>query len=404
MEEILKRKENENLVNYWERVTLNKKSYDIDFSEWGTAILEEDNNYSSENLRKDFYFVEKMFKRLATEKENQIVEIASKEDNTDLILELEMKKAELKEERKRINLIRGEITKAITEKVKYENLVEIFSKVINESKLPKFENNKSDIFIKSENEMIACIADPHYGMDIKNDFETYNSNVFVERLYNYYDKIIKIKKTHGVNVCHVPLLGDLISGIIHNVIRIENSENMIEQIQGVSEVLSDFFYKLSFEFDKLNIYFVTGNHSRNIQNKKEELIGERLENLILWYLKARLKEVKNIEFCESLADNTIVKTKICEKNCIFTHGDNDTAPNVVARMTNMFEEKVDLVLLAHRHNFNVLKQGKSLVVTSGAFLSLDEYCVNNSLAGEPSQTVIILNDKEIETIYDVKIK
>lgn len=406
MEENLKRKENESYLDYCKRIVLNKKEYDLDYVELGNLLLEEDNTYSSDNIRKSWYILHKIFKRLDSEIENNVVNEAIENNDSNLILELEMKKAELKEERKRIGLIRSELTKAITEKVKFGNLIEIFDKIIKESNLPKFEykENRNEIFIKSDNEMICSISDIHYGLNINNEFEFYSSKIFVERLYHYYDKIIEIKNRHNINTCNIALCGDLISGILHNVIRIENSENMIEQIQQVSEILGEFIYKLSCEFKEINIYFVTGNHSRNTQDKKESINGERLENLTLWYLKSRLKDVLNIKFHDSLANNTIVKTQICGKTCIFSHGDNDSSNNIISKMTNMFEEKIDLCLIGHYHNFNVIKQGKSLVITNGAFLCNDEYCINKRLTGEPSQAIIVLNSKEIETIYDVKLK
>lgn len=52
---------------------------------------------------------------------------------------------------------------------------------------------------------------------------------------HYADAIIRIGKDSGAKDCYVSLMGDLISGVIHTTIRIENRENLIEQVTGVSE-------------------------------------------------------------------------------------------------------------------------------------------------------------------------
>lgn len=78
----------------------------------------------------------------------------------------------------------------------------------------------------------------------------------------YADSIIRIGKNAGAQDCYVSLMGDLISGVIHTTIRIENRENLIEQVVGVSELIAAFLQRLSTHFENVIVNSVDGNHSR----------------------------------------------------------------------------------------------------------------------------------------------
>ena len=58
-----------------------------------------------------------------------------------------------------------------------------------------------------------------------------------------------IKDTHGCSSAYVVLLGDLVSGNIHQTVQLQNRENIIEQAQAAAELISFFVYELSLYFD-----------------------------------------------------------------------------------------------------------------------------------------------------------
>ena len=109
----------------------------------------------------------------------------------------------------------------------------------------------------------------------------------------YLDKVISIGETHGSENCIVWSNGDAISGNIHQSIAITNKENVIEQIKGVSELIAEFLAELSKHFISVVFGSVAGNHSRITPNKDDALLGERLDDLVEWYLGARLQSFEN---------------------------------------------------------------------------------------------------------------
>jgi hypothetical protein len=99
-------------------------------------------------------------------------------------------------------------------------------------------------------------------MTFDNYFGRFNSDIAASRVMHYASEIVRIGKLNNASVCYVSLMGDMVSGTIHSTIRIENKENAIEQVIGVSELVSDFLHFLSGHFEKVYVNSVSGNHSR----------------------------------------------------------------------------------------------------------------------------------------------
>lgn len=96
---------------------------------------------------------------------------------------------------------------------------------------------------------------------------------------------------------YVLLLGDLLNGEIHFTTQLENRENVTEQVQKTAELISAFVYELSKHFKCVYVNGVAGNHSR-ISFKDQVLRGNRLDNLIPWYMKAKLSHLDNVVFID----------------------------------------------------------------------------------------------------------
>lgn len=162
----------------------------------------------------------------------------------------------------------------------------------------------------------------HWGSEFNNAFGRYSPEIAADRLNEYAGAICNISADNGISRCTILLLGDLISGDIHFTTRLENRENAVEQAQDCAEELSWFLYSLSSNFDDINIVDVSGNHSR-IGDKDKVLRDERLDNIIPWYLKAKLSHIHNIHFDNDFYDDSMARFTICGKEYYACHGDYD---------------------------------------------------------------------------------
>jgi hypothetical protein len=124
--------------------------------------------------------------------------------------------------------------------------------------------------ITSDKDMIIPLSDVHAGININNFWNEYNEDVLKKRLNHYLDRIFEIQLTNGCQNAYV-LLSEMLSGIIHSTLRIENNQDLIDQFLMVCDYIADFIAAISYRFNEVNVYVAPGNHSRITPNIKESL-------------------------------------------------------------------------------------------------------------------------------------
>ena len=205
--------------------------------------------------------------------------------DNDALSNLEQKTIELQKERQKFFDQRAAYNKLIRERSRQEELNEILEESIKNGTITPLNYKRTEIE-PSDNDLMVSLNDIHYGIEVDNYWNCYNPNVCREMFVGYIDRIVEIRDTHKSENCYVWANGDMISGNIHYSIAVQNKENVIEQVKGVSELISEFLAILSEHFN--NVYFVSvaGNHSRVSQDKKFALKDERMDDLVEWYLAA----------------------------------------------------------------------------------------------------------------------
>ena len=116
-----------------------------------------------------------------------------------------------------------------------------------------------------------------------------------------------------------------------------------------AELVSNFVAELYEVCQHIDVYSVSGNHSRVFPNKEEQVAGDELEALIPFYMKARLQNLAGIEVKTEKLDPTFGGFKARNSLVMYAHGDKDSPANVVEHLTMMVKQPIDLVFLGHRH-------------------------------------------------------
>jgi len=316
--------------------------------------------------------------------------------------DLDLKEINLKKERVKLQDLRTSINKDIRFLARKESLNDLIKEPIKDLKPLVFI--KPEHLHSEDNEMVIQISDPHFGLTVDNEFEKYNETVFLERLANYTLKILEIQKKEKINKCHLCFSGDALSGIIHETIVRNNQYGIVEQTKRFSEYMSKFIEKLSNHFEDIVVHFVTGNHSRNNEFKDKSENKDRYENFVLEFMELRTANLKNVKFEKSILDNTIAEFYIKDNYCCLYHGDYGNTKNAPSQMLGLLDKKPKMIFLGHRHIFEILTIDKCKVITSGVWVTHDEYCTNHRYSGEISQTVTIVGDKGFICAYDCKLK
>ena len=397
---MLEKRKDESNLEFHKRLVygklVDKTLADIDYSELAPMLYGQD--YAGDNARKMMYG---SLKTLQLMDEEGIQAYAG--GNTDVLDNIEMKRLELKKEQQKFYDQRNALSKLIRERSRQEELNDIITSTVNSGNLPQL-TYEPGLVSYSERDLLVSLNDIHYGANINNYWHQYNSDICREMFEKYLARIIKIANETDVENCIIWCNGDQISGNIHYSIAVSNKENVIEQIIGVSELIAHFIAELSKYFNTVKFVSVPGNHSRINPNKDMAINGERLDDLVEWYLKARLQNFENVEIGAGIrVDPTIYMIDIRGKTYVGVHGDFDGSDAKVQALQTMVRRPVYAVLSGHLHHNKVDCVQGIKTVMAGSFLGMDDYCVSKRIYGAPEQLVCVVSEDGIECTYDVAL-
>ena len=308
--------------------------------------------------------------------------------------EIEKAKIKLRDER-------TDYQKSLREDARRESFVELIERAFAANVTP-FDYKPSHI-INSNEDMVVCLSDLHAGIEVNNWWNVYDTSILKTRLHKYLDEIRDIQTLHKCKVCNVVLGGDQVSGLIHANLRLQNNENVIEQLKVAVTYIGEFIYALQDWFENINVYSVAGNHSRLNPNKDDNLKGEELDEMVPFCLKLQFANNKNINICDTRIDNTISSFKTRGNKLFYiVHGDRDTPSNVVKNLTLMSGVKPDGIIMGHRHHNSLDSEHNVKIIQCGCVVGTDDYCVDKRITGRPEQCVFITSEnKTIKCLYDI---
>lgn len=386
-----KRLENESDEELIYRVCLAKEQIGTweDVADVLNKILETD--YTSSKFRKQFQAFEKMLK--------------ANEDKffTDdgYLKELQEERQKLQKEKQKLSDERVELNRLIREEARKESYLDLVRRVICEEVKPMYweYDNKCD-YAFTKNSLIVHLTDIHAGEEVDIYSNKFNQDILKQRIEDYTDKVINIAKLHHSEKCYL-ICGEVISGCIHNNLRLQNNMDMMESFKLVSELISSMIAVLSDYFDEVHIYVTEGNHSRITANKEDSLKGENMDVLLPFYLKARLQNIKSVFVHDNPDPIEIAKFDVYDNHIMAAHGDRDNPHNVVQNFTMIFGIKPDIVYLGHRHTNGLSTVFGSRVIESGSLIGTNNYAQDIRKTGKPEQTVSVIDENGLVCLYDI---
>ena len=206
----------------------------------------------------------------------------------------------------------------------FDRLLEYIIPVMDAPKLYKPQTSKEGKLIA------ACLhnTDWHNGaiqepdeIEGFNKFDPQICESRVERLAEEFLKWITVQR-HGytINECSVLVTGDLISGDIHDELKITNAYPVTEQVVRAAELLAKEILLLAPHFQKINVEFITeDNHSRLTKKPQMKEAGINSLNYLVGYIaKLRLSKQSNVEFNIYPKYEQIVH--VLTRNYLLNHG------------------------------------------------------------------------------------
>ena len=308
MERDIKRRENENKLSYFKRITDNRKEYDLDYSEWCNLITNKE--YSSDNARKAYYIVKPLLDNLDEEVINNI------KDN-DVLKDIEAKTRELRVLRKQVLAEKIELNRLDTKEGRFKNFYENIKDGIERLPLPKFENIAQE---ENNVEYLVAFADLHYGADFVSENNTYSREECNIRMENLASKVKNKCVNLGINKLHILSLGDMIQGMLRITDVKLNDVSTVECVVEVSRLVAMFLNSIS-EVANINYYHIMrANHTqpRYLGTKANAMPNEDMEIIIGNYIKDLLENNERVKIILSEKDYTTFELE--GQNIIAMHG------------------------------------------------------------------------------------
>lgn len=372
---------------------LQKLNKEIDL-DWMEIVELLNLNCSADHLRKTAYGMKETYDYFNSKTKEMIAQ-----EEYEKLMEKELK---IKKEKVKLNDLKTQLNKQIRELARKENLGEILEKKLEELNMqPRIINDEYKQRVTSNRDMVCLISDIHYGIKTTNALSPYDSDICKQKMNYLVDKTIKFSLENDIDKLYVLILGDEISGLIHNTTRLEQREDVISQVIEVSELLYEAIVKLANSLPFVVVGLAQGNHSRVMADKKDSLEQENFTRLIREFLKLRLANISNVILLENKFDESIIEINIRGYNLIGLHGQNDKLTNV-SKLTEMFDKKIDYVCFGHYHNAKEFESNKTEVIVNGCF-SGDDYSKRLRLYNKPIQKLLLFDDTGKIATYNINL-
>lgn len=353
------------------------------------------NEYTESAYRKKY----QAFQKLIQANEHKIL------DDDNYIKELRLERQELAKEKQKLSDERTELNRQIREQARKESYLDMVKNVLSDNAVPfeldpiKLEQSYIEL---GDTDLLVHMTDIHTGIYIDNFKNHFDLEELKRRIDKYIVKIIQIQKLHHATNCYI-VASELISGLIHNNLRLQNNLDLMEQFKAVAILLSRMIMELSYKFKDVYVYTVEGNHSRLVAKKEDSLQGENMDILLPFYLQAKLQNYKNVHIEENTMCQDIAMFNILGNNVFASHGDKDSPNNVVQNWTMMFGVKPDIVLLGHRHTNGMTTVYDTKVIESGCVSGSDQYALSIRKCNRPEQTVSVIDKNGLVCLYDIQL-
>ena len=308
---------------------------------------------------------------------------------------------EVKKEKQKLSDERVEFNRQIRQEARKESYADMVKRIICEDVEPVNITVHYTLF-NSQTDLLCHLTDIHTGIEINNWKNVFNEDVLKQRIEKYTSDILDIRGLHQSQDCYL-VIGEILSGLIHNNLRLQNNMDLMEQFKYISELISAMLVRLANNFNHIYVYTTPGNHSRISPKKEDALDGENMDILLPFYLKARLQNIENIDICDNTIEPEIAMFSIRGNTIMSAHGHKDSPSNVVQNFTLMFGIKPSTVLLGHRHLNGLTTVYDTKVIESGCVSGEDQYATSIRKSNRPEQTVSVIGENGLICLYDIQL-
>ena len=278
--------------------------------------------------------------------------------------------------------------------------------------------------------VVAPISDTHVGDNVKGEqiggLNSYDINIFNRRLFGWANlliQLVELRRTFvPIDELVIPMLGDMISGDIHEELARTNIDNCIGQMIRGANLIAQALMMLAPHFETIKVPCVVGNHGRMTRKPPMKDKYMDWDYMLYQWVAAFCREQKNITF--DISKSFVSSFKVFDKTVLIMHGDSIVGAGsgqailkAVAGMRSVFQYKkttdnnesyipaeFDSVMMGHFHKVDEYDIGTGEVHICGTMKGVDEFAMQRlHVATRPKQIVTYWHPRHgcvgKETIY-----
>ena len=392
----LKRDVNESLLDFQIRICSNKTQYGLSWEGVKDILNKETGeNYGESKYRKWFSNFQDGFDYAIEKNANSNDEIEELEEK---IKEFEIAKIQFQDQKR-------EYRKYLRHEGRVDNIMKTMLDSIKED----INNTKPLEWVKpikkedKKEALTLLLSDLHFGAVTDNNWNVYNPEVFYRRLNQLTQEVLEYQKLTRTDEIHVLEMGDIISGSIHRMTKLSETEDAVTSTQKVAEALTELLSVLANNFSRVHYYNVKGNHDRVSARKEEEVRTESFHSFVMWYMEARLENHENITFHKNEIDSEIIVANILGQDYFAVHGHLDGLGKMVQDLTMMIRKFPRMIFCGHQHrNYENEIHGVDLVM-NGAFGGTDDYAKDKRLTSKPHQKLLWMTEEGRKSTFYINL-
>ena len=266
--------------------------------------------------------------------------------------------------------------------------------------------------------MVAALTDTHVGEQVFSpqlmSMNSYDYDIFNRRLSGWAMQVLNLA-TYRRNICPInelmiPMLGDMISGDIHEELSRTNLDNCMMQMMHVASSIAQALMFLAPHFKTIKVPCVVGNHGRMTRKPPMKDKYMDWDYLAYQWMAAFCENQKNIQFDIPKSFAHIVD--VAGKNVLMFHGDaisgggsSASISRMIGNMRGVIQFKQALestivehdgvmpgnftdVMMGHFHRVDVMDIGTGSAYICGTMKGGDEFALQRVQAITPPKQVV----------------
>lgn len=249
--------------------------------------------------------------------------------------------------------------------------------------------------------LVVCLSDLHIGLKTKD----YDLAKLKMDLVSYVADIEAQVKKDKVAKIEIVGLGDFIEGAYLHATQLHELEfEFGEQVAKAIQVVLDFIGYIRQIGLPTSFVAISGNHDRsNEANKKDNLLGDSIIDIVNSVVKSNADDL-DITYVEPTTKIRHIEN-INGTTLTFVHGDQDRVQNkdIISKLSNFFDTKVDTVVAGHLHSFWVNNVGKNqFILQSSSAFNGNSYSDGLGVKSQPGQFMIEVDqDGRVTPIFKI---